>query len=432
MPRAISLLTALTSLVTLAGCSWSVFSDLEDQAPATRIGQTGDIKSGAFGDSLVGLERGTEEGGALFASGNGDVSLSTVLFGKGGVISNTATDAVKLKDFFGSPTRVRGVARAPALPTGPAAYVASVAGGAGEVRVIDINRFGLGSTTTLKVLGSWATPVTDFGDSVVDGDFDGVGSRDDLAVGARDAVVAIAAVPGAWPMMNDAKPAVFSGGGFPKGDFTTIVAGEFDGAAPGHEIVAGAPGQNTVVVINRVKDCIDGTSCDGFVALAAPAGAKGFGGALLVADVDGDGKQEVVVGAPDSAQVFVYGVTDPFALELEKTVASPGPPSFGSALAFGRFTQGDGLLAVGAPNAEAGGVPAAGKIFLYDRNLAALGGGGVSLVGPEASMLVGRHLAVLPFRVGSQTHEVLAASGRDAIFVFFSNLVPGHKDLRVR
>jgi hypothetical protein len=117
---------------------------------------------------------------------------------------------------------------------------------------------------------------------------------------------------------------------------------------------------------------------------------------------------------------------------LEKTLASPGPTSFGSSLAFGRFTYGDPLLAVGAPNAEAGGVPAAGKIFLYDRNLAALGGGGVSLVGPEASMLVGRHLAVLPFRVGSQTHEVLAASGRDAIFVFFSNLVPGHKDLRVR
>jgi hypothetical protein len=45
-------------------------------------------------------------------------------------------------------------------------------------------------------------------------------------------------------------------------------------------------------------------------------------------------------------------------------------------------------------------------------------------------MLIGRKLTKLALTSSSATNDVLVASGRDAVFVFFANLSDAHKDIR--
>jgi hypothetical protein len=421
-------------ILALGGCSWSVFSDYELQAPAVKLGQAGDIRSGSFGDAVVGIDRGAgAEGGALFVAGNGDSAVSTMVFSKDGTVNNSAADSDQVKGQLDSPTKITGLAALPGVPSpsggGPVAYLTSIGGGIGTLRAIDINRFGLVSAAW-KAVDSWTPKVVDFGQGVVVGAFAGAPQRDDVAIGARDAVVVLATAATATLQLDDTKPGIFAN--LPKGSYTVLAAGDLDPSTPGFdEIAAAAPDQNSVVVLYKVADCLAGTSCTSILTLAAPSGAKGFGGALAI--VDASGAKKLVVGAPESNQVFVFAVKDPFALELETTLPTPaGARSFGSGLAFGRFTDGDPLLAVGAPGSEVSGATDAGKIFLYDQKWSSLAPNGVTLASPDATSLIGRRLSVLPFRVGSQTHDILVASGREAVFAFFANMVPGHKDLRVR
>jgi hypothetical protein len=426
----------LSSILALGGCSWSVFSDYELQAPAVRVEQSGDIRSGSFGDAVVGIDRGSgAEGGALFVAGNGDSGVSTMLFSKDGSVNNSAADRDKIKVQLDSPTKMTGLAALPGVPSpsggGPVCYLTSVAAGVGTVRAIDINRFGLVSPA-YDAVDSWTPKVVDFGQSVAVGAFADGTTRDDVAVGARDAVVVLKAAAAATLQLDDTNAGVFAN--LPAGTYSVLATGDLDPSTPGvDEIVAGAPEANSVVVLNKVGDCLTGT-CTNVLTLAAPSGAKGFGGALAIAEADG--KKKIVVGASESNQVFVFAIKDPFAVELEATLETPsGARSFGSGLAYGRFTDGSPLLAVGAPSTAVDGATDAGKIFLYEWKAStwtALTPGGVAPVSPTATMLLGRRLSVLPFRVGTQTHDILVASGREAVFAFFADLVAGHKDIRIR
>jgi hypothetical protein len=228
---------------------------------------------------------------------------------------------------------------------------------------------------------------------------------------------------------------------WPVGQFEIIAAGDLDqGDTPEDEVVVALPERNTVMVVHHVDSCFAnvGALCTSALKLPAPSGADQFGTSLLIADVDNDGKQELVVGAAGNNRVYIYDIEkdDITAGKLpaeSQTLQAPGDAkSFGKSLAYGKFIGGvtKDLLAVGAPDTVVDGTTAAGRIYLFDDALKPVGQG-TQLASPEANMMIGRKLTKLPLRTSSSTsHDVLVASGRDAVFIFFANLSDAHKDIR--
>ena len=167
-----------------------------------------------------------------------------------------------------------------------------------------------------------------FGSALSAGDFDADG-RDDLAVGA----------PGEAPGTEPRSGAVF------------VFEGTDDGLAPKDVIVQGALGQNEHGDL--------------------------FGSALASGDFDGDGQADLAVGAPGEAPgsdprsggVFVFRGP---ALQGERFLDQSGLGSneagdeLGSALSSGDF-NGDGRddLAVGAPGEAPGAQPKSGAAFVF-------------------------------------------------------------------
>jgi len=425
--------------MTLASaCTFGRLSDLESSAPAVRVAGAGDIHSASFGDDVVGVPlTAAAQGGTVFASGNGSAALSSVSLDPGGIPTLAQSTPEKVSVQLENPTRIEGLGlpRAEHLSangiTGPFAYVAS----GGTVRVVDVNAFN--AAATLRPSSTWGTAVVDFGLSVTGASLGP--SQDDLAVGARGGLVLFATLPGAWPQI-DGKPAILAGGtDWPSGPLTAVTAGDLGAGKGTDAVVAGAPAEDAVVIVASPADCFTTPSC-AFTRLLAPDGAKGFGSALLIADVDGDGKNELVVGASGSRQVFVYalasGDLDPGSRKLSaKRTLSQADLGFGAALAFGAWNGGAPLLIVGAPQAVVGNAGDAGRLYLYRQDGTPPPGreDGLALVNPRPSDLLGRRLTTLPFRGASgAVTPLLVASGHDAVYIFFSNLVPGLVDPRKR
>lgn len=436
---------------TWGGCSWSDFDDLSEKAPAVKINQNGDPASASFGDSLVGLER--SEGGTLLISGNGGAVLGKALLTTEGGIHYSQLS--KIKEYLNNPNRILAMAPVPISPpvgdnNGPYAYVASATGEGDMVKVMDVSNLRPANSDSIKPLSSWQPAISDFGLSLAAANLGSGASREDLVVGARDAVVLLRVnAETKWPNFILDKPMILAEGtDWPKGGFKTLAVGKLDAGSTDSvdEIVAGIPDQNAVVIIYNIQDCWQKLAedppqaCDKmFHRLPVPDGANGFGSALLVADVDQNGQAELVVGASNSNQVFVYSFANlgPLATvkslpNPQRTLTAPGAGSFGAALAFGRFDTQEYTLAVGAPSTTVSEVEKAGKIFLFSPGQESPIGEGVSLASPEANALLGRTLTILPFHVPSQeqAYDVLAASGQEAVFLFFNYLTPNHQDIR--
>jgi hypothetical protein len=477
MARLFFFVLAVLGLSGLAACSLSKFTDLENQAPAMKISQNGDIDSSSFGHGLVGGKRAAGEmGGALGITGNGDSSFSVCLFTASSADRPTVSqmDRGQLKLQLDSPTRMDSLAPAPeGIPVngskGPFAYLGSTSSTGSTVRIVDINK----ASGYVDPVISAPSEVSGFGLSVTRATF-GTTPQTDLAVGAQDAVVLFREEK--WPYMQTDQPVILLlhkvGSTWPAGKFESLVSGDLD-ADGVDEVVAGAPSTNTVVVIYGVRKCLDAVNqcvavegkplgacppCTTHLTVPLPdPSVKGFGGSLLVENLDGDvkGTRELVVGATESGGVYVYklrtedflpGAPAPtFSNQIERPAGADG---FGTALAYGTFDgkfdgQTTPLLAVGAPEASVAGIPGAGKIYLYSNFTNPVvppdsrRPDGVSLASPELNTLLGSRLAVMPFLVPNQadttktdTYQLLAAAGQEAVYVFFSNLTKDHKDPR--
>jgi hypothetical protein len=156
--------------------------------------------------------------------------------------------------------------------------------------------------------------------------------------------------------------------------------------------VVGNPDRDEVFVLSGA----DGSQ---LARLAGDAGTS-FGAALACADVNGDGVAEVIVGAPRALQgygeVRFYSGTNTSALA---SIAGPGAGGqFGTSLSVGDL-DGDGRseLLVGAPQASPAGKTGAGTVYVLrfegDTNMPRLvspevGGDGVSAAGGVVPMNV--------------------------------------------
>ena len=110
-----------------------------------------------------------------------------------------------------------------------------------------------------------------------------------------------------------------------------------------------------------------------FLEVAGSAGSE-LGAALLAADFDGDGVNEVVAGAPGADAVYIWlGTGAGISGAADVTLTGDSGSRFGSAMAAVPDTDGDGLpdLAIGAPSANGG----AGSVTL----VAAVASGGTTV-----------------------------------------------------
>lgn len=434
---------ALPLLVVLAaGCSYSAFNDLQDRAPAVRVDQdSSDVSSSSFGDGLVGLPRpGSEPGGLVAITGNADPAFTISTLSGSGKASTSHADSDDINDELDRPDRIESMAPAPSgsavgTAQGPFVYIGTSAGVTGSVRVFDAGTF-------RQVPPAYPAPATvnGFGLALAPARLDPTTDEDDLAVGATDSVVLLRAVDGAWPSMQTDKARVIAGGAdWPGGGFSVLAAGDLDPSTGEDEVAAAVPEKNAVVVVHHIDGCFQDPSlpCP-FLRIPAPDGTSGFGQALLVADVDDDGAAELVVGAPDANRVYVYDLvagnfdtSAPVAPPEPATLTAQGSRSFGASLAFGSFDGVNPMLAVGAPGSEVAGKSSAGRLHLFGTDLQQIGEG-VELARPDDKTMLGRRLARVPLHMADATEplDLLAASGRDAVFLFFSNLTASHEDVR--
>jgi hypothetical protein len=242
---------------------------------------------------------------------------------------------------------------------------------------------------------SVANDGSEYGHALAVGDFDADGV-DDLAVAAPGTHFGGDEQAGRLQVYLGGSGRVFAvridrfpaggGDGFRLG--TSIVAGNFDDT-PQDELAVGAPGRvdggaaaGEVFVFHFDADGDEeGFFWFGQTDLPSPAGGAAavgdeFGHALAAGDFDGDGFEDLAIGAPrfdhsgpvtDAGRLYVvYGSASGLALGSAQGIppagALPGA-RYGEALAAGDFDDdGHDDLAVGEPGREIGGQAAAGRV----------------------------------------------------------------------
>lgn len=159
--------------------------------------------------------------------------------------------------------------------------------------------------------------------------------------------------------------------------------------------------------------------------LAGPAGDADFGRRVVVGDFDGDDQPDIAVAsvASNTVRVFMHD-GDLSDGTTEVVVGAPIDASrFGQALAAGDLDgDGDDELVIGAPASNVDGVSNAGAAYVYS-----FGGGDFTLeltladAQPDAEQALGRAVAVVPWTAGGR--NVVVVGGDAEIFTYFRTLM---------
>lgn len=215
-----------------------------------------------------------------------------------------------------------------------------------------------------------------------------------------------------------------------------VAAGQFD-AAPDDEIVMVTTDEQgttpSIVILDgrtvldawmangqTLGPCFDGVGRNPIARLTAPAGDARIGDELVIADLDGDGDDDIALSsAPEANQVTVYLTADPLSATTGAAIEPPPDASgFGDALAAGELDvdAGGAELVVGAPKSDMGAT-SSGAAYVYtfeggepERVLV------VHDAQPEAQQEFGSAVAVVPW--GGATN-VLVVTTKTEVFTYF-------------
>lgn len=137
---------------------------------------------------------------------------------------------------------------------------------------------------------------------------------------------------------------------------TSVLIGDVDGDG-NDDLVAGAPGVSDPFVMRALGPLAAGLEGPGAgLGTIPPVGGTGFGRSLAAGDVDGDGLADLAIGADDAVLVVASDLSEQWEF------LGTGGTDFGAAIA---IVPGD-VMAVGAPDTEAfSGGGSAGSVELF-------------------------------------------------------------------
>jgi hypothetical protein len=203
-----------------------------------------------------------------------------------------------------------------------------------------------------------------------------------------------------------------------------------------------AAAQIDIIAHGLIQDAAAATSASCFDAggappraplltLAAPGDEPDFGAVLAVGDFNGAGGRDLAAAAPSAGVVYVYLDLDPgAAAPTPQALRVSGAARFGAALAAGDI-DGDGAdeLLIGAPDTTVEGELRAGSAFIFQ-----LGGGELVNratlhdIAPESNQQFGRAVLIAPFGANNDHIAVVATDGE--VFTYFQTPLASDVDVR--
>jgi len=361
---AVSLFAGTPSGLASAGSTLTAAGFGALPLPLRKLGgalAAGDLDGDGFDDLVIGAP--------------GDGSIWIVHGSASGLVAATATrytrdvlgcGAAADGDDFGFAVSIGAYGLAIGMPgaSGDAGAICVVSGALGGARVIDAATFGVASAGAR------------FGEQLASGDLDGDGRADlvvasPLGTSARVDVL-FGAAAGYFDEGLTLSPAL--GGGARFG--ASLAIGDLDGDG-GLDLVVGAPGVDQAVAFfgpviagNEVVVLDPRTLFP-----TTPFTSTGFGTALAIADLDGDGLGELIVGEPSASGgsggfVTIAGSATRVGPATRSggaahALAATGVEHLGSAIVSGRIDR-DGAadLVVGAPGAAPAYAPGGGLVVV--------------------------------------------------------------------
>ncbi len=410
-----NLVLSLASLSLLASCDPRVFDDLEDQAWVHSGKEPSSSPSAGYGVGLINTG-GTDL--QYFIASKSPPALFMAKFDETGTRSPLVESLIQ---------GVLTTADALPTPTVMASDPANVAGAAGNVAIAVLDS---GSPSLYMISGENGeakAPISLTGDAIPSG----------IAFGASDASAEadIAAVAGQNLNLvadyQSGATAATCGLGAAGGD---VVMADVDLNA-GEEVVIAAGGELHVTTgsallaaATALEDCFATTAAT--ATIAAPGSEASFGALLRKGDFDGDGAVDLVVAAPADDAVYVFANWNTQSPTAGVKIDTPsGAGSFGSAIAVGDF-GGDGRddLVIGAPATDVGAHPSAGSVYLYEGQ--ADGGFAAPIVlhdaKPEDDQVFGQAVTVSEAFGGAR----LVVGAKNEVFTYFRTPVSTDSDFR--
>jgi hypothetical protein len=432
-------LSALLSILgagamLVPGCSWTTFDDLKDEVWVDVSGGPGSPGT-TFGIALASVAPSTTGDSTRFAAlGRNKPTLTRVSFDANGkrteVLANDLAETFSIQAFSISPAFGGD-------PTGTmVAYAGLTNNGDTQMVAYDIDN--LAVTRSLTVLNQPPETVPLESEGLAFGAAGG-DALADIAFSTRESLFLVADPGAADTNLAARSHRCVHGGDWSYG----VAIGDFLSTSDGAEIAVSIGSQQRsldgaavkLVAVSDITqyDTVTKTDCGAVAALPGiekPA-IHDFGEEVLAADFDGDGRSELVVSAPSVNQVFLYR-EDPAApgTLIERVFTGPGN-GFGVSLAVGDL-DGDGKpeLVVGAPRANAEDVRNAGAVYVFAYNTATAAFDETPLLTvhdayPETEQGFGSQVALSAWRIDAvppapaEVRNVLVVAGKDEVFTYF-------------